>query len=209
MINFISSSCSLNINKQKYLLLCSWPVPITWLLSHHSLSFVFLLLHWQYHIFLPHNLLFLTWIIVTSNALSFSLLINISQSNAITSMWLWIHYILCQLSNLYHLWTIYLKNLSYYIYTYNFWLLPILCLNLILLAALVLIKVTTTHSVAQAITLNISLISHFPQVPLSSFVGIIIKFCRHYHLNTSKFNLIFTMYNIKILTQAIIISCLS
>lgn len=96
--------------------------PFTWLLSHHSLSFVFLLLHWQYHISLPHKLLFLTWIIVTSNALSFSLLINISQSNTITSLlWLWIHYILCHLSNLYHLWTTYpISLLPTPVFSYNF-----------------------------------------------------------------------------------------
>lgn len=156
--------------------------PFTWLLSHHSLSFVFLLLHWQYHISLPHKLLFLTWIIVTSNALSFSLLINISQSNTITSLlWLWIHYILCHLSNLYHLWTIYLKNLSYYIYTHNFWLLSNFMPKSDSSSCFGLNK-SHNHTFRWAG----NNLKHFFDFSLSSspIIQSIIKFCRHYHLNT-------------------------
>lgn len=132
------------------------PVPI-WLLRLQFLWFASYLTDCV-KFFFPEYFPFSHLKFVTSNVLSSSLLY---LPNNIIHFYVFEYIIiLCQLSALYHLWTVYLKNLLHYIYLYNFlyrlykliytyitfYYYPFYFPNLILLAASILIKGTTTHT---------------------------------------------------------------
>lgn len=128
MINFISFSCS-NTQQQLYYFVLDQSVPIC--LRRHCFLLFASYLTGYVNFFFPEYFPFSHLKFATSNVLCSSLLYL--PNNIIHFYDFEYIIILFQLSNLYHLWTVELKNILHYIYVYifmyNFLLLPILLLK--------------------------------------------------------------------------------